>query len=424
MSPAPDSIMANRKPAAKVGQSRVSKPKPAAKVAPQEAHSVPERIVRQAKDDDPPPITEVKPVTMGEVEYKFSVRKFVQQRMTFEGERVSRSSVSQDYVQMRHNEIEDGSYHSFERDSIRVETEDRFGLVMVVKRGMWAGKSGMEAELREQLKTAFRDFVKAYPPEQPQDKNVRHLVAQETGKIEWISQGLPWGRLHLASWHMVGHPNESIRLSAHAADPKHAETVRDFMQKTAWEHDQISTLRDDGQLGHLDQGPTGIHAALVPIVNMTVQPHKIKDPDDARLSWTSTNTWCYYEGAWEPGNIVFCRSAYLEHWVTKITKGQWYCNTRFSKGNVQNPLDLWVKCPVPGCVNNPTGRVDSLYYHVKKQHSALTDEEVEAIITGLEDETSVFSAADVRKFAHWLRKRGVPRIPRKSKGEAKKRRNM
>ena len=256
--------MANRKPAAKVGQSRVSKPKPAAKVAPQEAHSVPERIVRQAKDDDPPPITEVKPVTMGEVEYKFSVRKFVQQRMTFEGERVSRSSVSQDYVQMRHNEIEDGSYHSFERDSIRVETEDRFGLVMVVKRGMWAGKSGMEAELREQLKTAFRDFVKAYPPEQPQDKNVRHLVAQETGKIEWISQGLPWGRLvcsswsyfwleliekqHLASWHMVGHPNESIRLSAHAADPKHAETVRDFMQKTAWEHDQISTV-----LKHLDR---------------------------------------------------------------------------------------------------------------------------------------------------------------------------
>ena len=248
---------------------------------------------------------------------------------------------------------------------------------------------------------------------------------------------------HLAPWHMVGHPNESVRLSAHAADPKHEEAVTDFMQKTAWEHDQVSTvlkhldrpaweesnrhyrkLRDDGQLGHLDQGPTGIHSALAPIVNMTVQPHK--DPEDARLSWTSTNTWCYYEGAWvvfpdlkvmikqEPGDIVFCRSAYLEHWVTKITKGQRYCNTRFSKGNVQNPLHPWVKCPVPGCDNQPTGRVDSLHYHVKK-HSALTDDEVEAIITGLEDETSVFSAADARKIAHWLRDRGVPRRPQSPK---------
>ena len=176
--------MATRKPAAKVGKSRVSKPKPAAKVAPEEVHPVPDRKVRQAKDDDPPPITEAKPITMGEGEYNFSMRKFVQHRMTFEGERVSRTPVSQDYVQMRHNEIEDGSYQRFERDSIRVETEDGFGLVMVVKRGMWAGKSGMEAELREQSETAFRDFVKAYPPEQPRDKDVRHLVAQEIGKKE------------------------------------------------------------------------------------------------------------------------------------------------------------------------------------------------------------------------------------------------
>ena len=127
------------------------------------------------------------------------MRKFVQQRTTFEGERVSKSPVSQDYVQMRHNEIEDRSYQRFERDRIRVETEDRFGLVMVVKRAMWAGKSGMEAELREQSETAFRDFIKAYPPEQPQDKDVRHLVAQETGKTEWINKGLPWGRLVCSS---------------------------------------------------------------------------------------------------------------------------------------------------------------------------------------------------------------------------------
>ncbi len=183
---------------------------------------------------------------------------------------------------------------------------------------------------------------------------------------------------------MAGHPNDPLRLSAHAvpADPTHKEAVAQLMQKTAWEHDQISNvlmhldrsaweesnrhyrkLRDDKALDHLDQGPNGIHSGLAPIVNLTVQPHR--DPEDARLSWTATNTWCNYEGAWvvfpylkmmikqEPGDIVFCRSAYLEHWVTKITKGERYCNTRFSKENVQNPLDLWVNCPVPGAIISP-----------------------------------------------------------------------
>lgn len=392
------------------------------------------------------------------------MRKFVQQRKTFEGESVTRPPTSQEFVQMRHEEIEDGSYQRFDgQDNIRVETEDGFGLVMVLKGGMWVGKSGMEAELQEQSETAFKDFVKAYPPEQP-DKDSRHLVAQATGKTEFADKGLPWGRLvrtlwslfwikltrrqHFAPWHAVGHPNESVRLSAHAANPKYKEAVTDFMQKTAWEHDQVSNvlrhldrpaweesnrhyrkLRDDGHLGHLDQGPNGIHSALATIVNLTVQPHK--DPEDARLSWTSTNTWCYYEGAWavfpylkmmikqEPGDIIFSRSAYLEHWVTKITKGERYCNTRFSKGNVQNPLDPWVKCPVPGCDNKPTGTVGALHYHVKK-HAALTDDEVEAIITGIEDEASVFSVADARKIARWLRDRGVQRQARKPKGKVKK----
>lgn len=244
---------------------------------------------------------------------------------------------------------------------------------------------------------------------------------------------------------MAGHPNDPLRLSAHAvsADPNHKKAVVDFMQKTAWEHDQVSTvlmhldrpaweesnkhyckLRDDKSLAHLDQGPHDIHSGLAPIVNLTVQPHR--DPEDARLSWTSTNTRCDYEGTWvvfpylkimikqEPGDIIFCRSAYLEHWVTKITKGQRYCNTRFSKENVQNPLDLWVKCPVPGCDNKPMGRVDSLHYHVKK-HSELSDAEVQAVINSLEDEASTFSAADARKIAHYLRMRKITRNPRKPK---------
>ena len=54
--------------------------------------------------------------------------------------------------------------------------------------------------------------------------------------------------LHLAPWHMVCHPNESVRLSTHAADPKYEKAATDFMQKTAWEHDQVSNV-----LRHLDR---------------------------------------------------------------------------------------------------------------------------------------------------------------------------
>ncbi len=78
---------------------------------------------------------------------------------------------------MRANEIEDGSYRRFDQDNIRVETEDGFGLVMVVKKGMWAGKSGMEAELREQSETAFKSFANTYPPKTPREKDYRHRVS-------------------------------------------------------------------------------------------------------------------------------------------------------------------------------------------------------------------------------------------------------
>ncbi|CAD6576429.1 MAG: hypothetical protein ASARMPREDX12_007882 [Alectoria sarmentosa] len=54
-------------------------------------------------------------------------------------------------------------------------------------------------------------------------------------------------RLHLAPWRMVCHLNESVRLSTHAADPKYEKAATEFMQKTAWEHDQVNNV-----LRHLD----------------------------------------------------------------------------------------------------------------------------------------------------------------------------
>ncbi len=173
----------------------MSQPKPASKTVTEEAHTAPERRVRQAKDDTPPAVTEVEPVMIGHGDYKFSMRKFVQHRPTFVNEPVSKTPFSREYVEMRANEIEDGSYRRFDQDNIRVETEDGFGLVMVVKKGMWAGKSGMEAELREQSETAFKYFANTYPPETPREKDYRHRVSLDVEMKEWIDKGLPWGRL-------------------------------------------------------------------------------------------------------------------------------------------------------------------------------------------------------------------------------------
>lgn len=173
---------ASSKLAAKTGKACVSKPKPASKVLTTEAHTTPKRRVRPAKDDTRPAVTELEPVTIGHGEYAISMRHFVQNRQTFVGETVSKTPFSREYVQMRTDEIEDGSYR-------------RIDQVMVVKKGMWAGKSGMEAELQEQSETAFKEFAEAYPPETPREKDYRHRVSLETEMKEWVDKGLPWGRL-------------------------------------------------------------------------------------------------------------------------------------------------------------------------------------------------------------------------------------
>lgn len=186
---------ASSKLAAKTGIACVSKPKPASKVLTTEAHTTPKRRVRPAKNDTRPAVTEMEPVTIGHGEYAISMRHFVQNRQTFVGETVSKTPFSREYVQMRTDEIEDGSYKRIDQDSILVETKDGFGLVMVVKKGMWAGKSGMEAELQEQSETAFKEFAEAYPPETPRETDYRHRVSLETEMKEWVDKGLPWGRL-------------------------------------------------------------------------------------------------------------------------------------------------------------------------------------------------------------------------------------
>ena len=207
------------------------------------------------------------------------------------------------------------------------------------------------------------------------------------------------------------------------------DALKAFMRDTAWEHDQGSNwlralddgawrrmnkwyqdLQEAGKFEHLYQGPNGCYSALVPIANLAVQPHR--DPKDARGSWTQTNAWGDYEGAWivfpqlrlmifqEPGDIVWCRSYYLEHWVTPILKGQRFCNTRFNKEDVVNPKPQIYVCPVPEC-SNTVGVVSSLRSHIGKHHFKLSDAEVEQITGGMAD-GGVFDEKEARSVARML----------------------
>lgn len=246
-------------------------------------------------------------------------------------------------------------------------------------------------------------------------------------------------------WYEGGHPNGAPILSADSCpkDPAHLEAVKDFIKGVSWEneaigkmmalsdkksrdkfHEHTQKLRQDGLLKHLDQGPHAVNSSLVAIVNMTVQPHR--DSHDARDGWTSTNTWGNYEGAWvvfpdlgimieqEAGDIMLCLGKYLEHWITKITSGERYCCTRMTKENVINPLELWVRCPVPSCIWT-AGRVASVRAHAQAEHFELTNTEVDSIMDNIGTNFPEYNAKDIKAITSAFQ----ARMAKQSKKEAK-----
>ncbi len=250
-------------------------------------------------------------------------------------------------------------------------------------------------------------------------------------------------------WHENGHPGEPAYVSADAnpKDPAQLQAVKEFIKEVSWEnepigklmalsdrkskekfHNHTQELRRDGLLKHLDQGPHAVNSSIVAIVNMTVQPHR--DPKDARDGWTSTNTWGNYEGAWavfpdlgimieqEPGDIMLCRSHYLEHWITEITSGERFCCTRMTKDDVINALEKWVRCPVPGCAWR-SGRVSSLRHHVGSKHFNLTDAEVESIMDNIPTGFPEYDDKDINAISSAFRSRMVEQELKEKKKRAK-----
>ena len=258
------------------------------------------------------------------------------------------------------------------------------------------------------------------------------------------------GYKHFMYWYEGGHPNGAPEISAASCpkDPKQLEAVKEFVKEVSWENEPIGKLmalsdreskekfhqhtqkiRKDGLLRHLDQGPHAVNSSLVAIVNMTVQPHR--DPQDAHDGWASTNSWGNYEGAWavfpdlgimieqEPGDIMLCRSQYLEHWITKITSGERYCCTRLTKENVINRLEQWVRCPVPDCAWK-AGRVSSLRTHIQAKHFKLTDTEVRSVMDKIRAICPDYSAKDIQSISFAFRARTAAQARKETKKAERK----
>ena len=176
---APSAAGASTTPASKVAKTVTSKPK-----------------ASKSRGSSSFDITEGDSFVIRKGPINTSFRRFVQDRHsnTFHGKRLTTVPKSREHVELRKKEAE--SYVRVITDSFRVETEDGFGLIIVVKGGMYAGKPESDAhQFRQKSEQAFKDFIKGYPPAEPKPDEYRHIVALEDEKDDWVKKGLPWGRL-------------------------------------------------------------------------------------------------------------------------------------------------------------------------------------------------------------------------------------
>ena len=152
---------------------------------------------RKAKVEATTKTIEADSTIIGDGAYSTRARKFVykQNSSVFIGKSVPKTPETMEYFEKQKKKIEEESYHQITDGSVIVETTDGYGLVMMVKGGMYTSRPGEEKQLREKSEAAFKAFTKAYPPETPEKTDYRHVIALENERKEWTKKGLPWGRL-------------------------------------------------------------------------------------------------------------------------------------------------------------------------------------------------------------------------------------
>ena len=107
-------------------------------------------------------------------------------------------------------------------------------------------------------------------------------------------------------------------------------------------------LANEGKLGVIHQSSRGCYVAMALLINTAVNPHR--DPGDVTKGWVTTNCWGQFEGGMpafggldmlfqqKPMDLMFARSALIEHWVTPITSGERFCQTHFVKKDIMDKL--------------------------------------------------------------------------------------
>ena len=159
------------------------------------ARPIAEAKGRLLRTDVRPLIVEEEPCVLEGGDFSTFRRRFVWQvhSSRFVDKPIPRVSWSEEYVERRRNEI--GLYKQHAGHSLTVETEDGYGLVVFMKRGMYDNvPRGMEKEIRERSENTFRDLVKVYPPVIPAAKDHRHVQALSEVLASWVDRGLSWGR--------------------------------------------------------------------------------------------------------------------------------------------------------------------------------------------------------------------------------------
>ena len=157
------------------------------------ANSMTEATGRLLRTDVRPLITEEEPCALEGGNISTFRRKFIWQVQSsrFVDKPIPRVDSSDEYVEKRVNEI--GSYTQHAGYSLTIKTEDGYGLIVFVKRGMYENvPRGME-KAREQSENAFANLFKIYPPKaDPKDR--RHTQALRNGLASGSDKVLPCGR--------------------------------------------------------------------------------------------------------------------------------------------------------------------------------------------------------------------------------------
>ena len=142
-----------------------------------------------------PPIVEEQPCVLEGGDISTLRRKLVWQvhSSKFVDKPIPAVEWSDEHAEKRSKEMD--LYERHAGHSLTVETEDGYGLVVFMKRGMYDNvPREMEKELRERSENAFRSLVKDYPPLVPEPKDRRHVLALKDVLASWVNRGLSWGR--------------------------------------------------------------------------------------------------------------------------------------------------------------------------------------------------------------------------------------